>query len=377
MKRIIALVLTTVMIFMLFAACGNAAENQETADTKSASSDTKENISTEIEDEQKERIFVDDLGRSVQLPNTVSKIAVSGPLTQIYVLPIASDIMVGFASEFSNDAKKYISEEVLKLPSLGQLYGGKGTMDLEALLDAAPEVVIDIGEEKDNMTEDLDDLSKQTGIPFVHINATVDTSASTYRRLGQLLNREAKAEELAKYLEDVLADVDSIMEKVDNDNARKTVLYCLGDKGLNVLAEKSYHAETINLVAKNCAEIEEVNASGAGNEVDMEQIILWNPEVIIFAPESVYESVSEDSSWKQLDAIKDGKYYETPFGPYGWLQSPPAIQRYLGLMWLTSILYPDYCDFDLKDNVIEYYKIFYDYDLSESEYEELVSNAVK
>ena len=370
MKRIIALVLTTVMIFMLFAACGNAAENQETADTK-------ENISTEIEDEQKERIFVDDLGRSVQLPNTVSKIAVSGPLTQIYVLPIASDIMVGFASEFSNDAKKYISEEVLKLPSLGQLYGGKGTMDLEALLDAAPEVVIDIGEEKDNMTEDLDDLSKQTGIPFVHINATVDTSANTYRRLGQLLNREDKAEELAKYLEDVLADVDSIMEKVDNDNARKTVLYCLGDKGLNVLAEKSYHAETINLVAKNCAEIEEVNASGAGNEVDMEQIILWNPEVIIFAPESVYESVSEDSSWKQLDAIKDGKYYETPFGPYGWLQSPPAIQRYLGLMWLTSILYPDYCVFDLKDNVIEYYKIFYDYDLSESEYEELVSNAVK
>lgn len=61
-------------------------------------------------------------------------------------------------------------------PELGQLYGGKGEMDLEALLAADPDVVIDIGETKNGMKEDLQALTEQTGIPFVHIYATVNTA---------------------------------------------------------------------------------------------------------------------------------------------------------------------------------------------------------
>ena len=103
--------------------------------------------------------------------------------------------------------------------------------------------------------------------------------------------------------------------------------------------------------------------------------MLWDPEVIIFAPDSIYDKVANDSTWANLKAVKNHSYYKTPFGPYGWLQSPPSVQRYLGMLWLTSLLYPDYCSYDFQEKVTEYYSLFYDYDLSDEEYKELTKDA--
>lgn len=323
------------------------------------------------------RTFTDDLGRSVTIPNKITKIAVTGPLSQIYVLPIGSDLMVGYASAFSKNAEKYIQSEFLALPELGQLYGGKGTMNLESLLAAAPDVVIDVGEPKGSIADDFDALTEQTGIPFVHITANFEKSSAAYLRLGELLGREEKAHKIADYLDKTMDEILGVMEKVDANNGRKTMIYCLGDKGTNILANGSFHAETFNYVASNIAVVDEVTGSGDGNEVDMEQIIMWNPDAVIFAPISVYSQVKDDVVWNQLDAIANGEYYECPSEPYGWLQSPPSVQRFLGAMWLESILYPDYCSFDLYEKVAEYYDIFYGYDLSTTDYQALTQNSIK
>ena len=321
------------------------------------------------------REFTDDCGRTVEIPEEVSAIAVTGPLSQLYVLPLCADKLVGRSAAFSDGAAKYFDDSVLALPVLGQLHGGKGTMNLEALLAAAPQIVLDVGEGKDSLAFDFDLLSEQTGIPFIHIDATVETAPEAYRQLGELTGDSEKAEQLAQWCESCCSEVMDIMEKVDEDGARKSILYCLGDKGQNVLAEKSYHAETLNLVADNAAKLDNAVSSGMGNEVDMEQILLWNPEVIIFAPDSFYSGAADETLWQQLDAVKEGRYYETPFGPYGWLASPPSVQRYLGLIWLTDLLYPDYCTYDLKEAVTEYYSLFYGYDLTDADYAELMKNA--
>ena len=381
MKKLTALILTLVILCGLLSGCGKTAEPaavEELAAVEepvTVETQTPAEAEPAVEETPTEREFTDDCGRTVTIPYEITKIAVSGPLAQIYILPVASDIMVGYANEFSEDAQKYIKDEFLALPALGQLYGGKGTMDLEALLAASPQVVIDVGEAKGSIVEDLDGLTEQTGIPFVHIDATVSTAPEAYTRIGELLGREELCAEVAEYLQYLLDKVNGVMERVDAGKARRTVLYCLGDKGLNVLAEGSYHAETINIAAKNAAELADVVSSGAGNEVDMEQLILWNPEYLIFAPDSVYSEVGGDETWQQLDAIKSGHYVETPYGPYGWLQSPPSVQRYLGMIWLVDLLYPEYSDIDLKTEVQHYYKLFYDYDLSDSEFMEMTANA--
>ena len=319
--------------------------------------------------------FTDSTGRTVTVPGEITKIAITGPLSQVYILPLAGDMLVGVSNAYAEDAAQYLPAYIFEKTEIGQLYGGKGEMDLESLLTAAPDIVIDIGEPKGSIAEDLTALTEQTGIPFVHIDATVATAPEAYRTLGALLGREEKAEELAVWCETTYANMTAMMEKVDADGARKTLLYCLGDKGVNVIAQGSFHAETVNMMSNNLAVVEDVVSSGAGNEVDLEQILVWNPEVIIFAPDSCYDAIAREAQWQQVSAVAAGKYYETPYGPYGWLSSPPAVQRYLGMLWLGKLLYPEYAEYDLQEEITRYYKLFYDCDLTDALYENLMRYA--
>ena len=323
------------------------------------------------------RDFTDSTGRTVTVPAEITRIAISGPLTQVYILPLAGDLLVGVSNAYASDVEKYLPGTLLELPEIGQLYGGKGEMNLEALLAAAPDVVIDIGETKSGTKEDLDALTEQTGIPFVHIYATVDDAAEAYRTLGGLLGREEQAEELAVWCEDTLATMEDLMAKVDTDGARKSLLFCLGDTGTNVMAQGSFHADTINTMSNNLAVIEDVVSSGGGNESDLEQIMVWDPDVIIFDYTSIYEDVPKLPEWQAVTAVSEGQYYRTPYGPYGWLSSPPAVQRYLGLLWLGELLYPEYVPYDLQEEVTEYYALFYGCELSDAMYAELMVGALR
>ena len=328
------------------------------------------------ETEMGTREYTDSLGRTLSLPGTIGTIAITGPLSQIYILPLAGDMLVGVSNAYAEDAQAYLPADIYEKTEIGQLYGGKGEMDLEALLNAGPDLVIDIGEPKSSMKEDFDALQNQTGIPFLHIDATVETAPEVYRALGKLLCREEKAEELALWLENTYARIEAMMALVDADGARKTVLYCLGDKGTNVIAEGSFHAETINLMATNPAAVEDVVAKGSGNEVDLEQILLWDPEYIIFAPDSCFHKIGGDPQWQPLRAVANGNVYLTPATPYGWLSSPPSVQRYLGMLWLGELLYPEYTDYDLQEEVSEYYRLFYGCDLTDALYLELTEHAI-
>lgn len=320
--------------------------------------------------------FTDSTGRTVTVPAEITKIAISGPLSQVYILPLAGDMLVGVSNAYAEDAAAYLPSYIFEKTEIGQLYGGKGEMDLEALLAADPDIVIDIGEPKGTIAEDLTGLTEQTGIPFIHIDATVATAPDAYRTLGTLLGREDKAEELAVWCETTYGDIAAMMDKVDADGARKSLLYCLGDKGVNVIAEGSFHAETVNMMSNNLAVVEEVVSSGAGNEVDLEQILVWDPDVIIFAPDSCYDDIAAAAEWQSATAIAEGNYFETPYGPYGWLSSPPAVQRYLGMLWLGALLYPEYTEYDLQEKITEYYKLFYGCDLTDEMYRALVANAL-
>jgi len=163
------------------------------------------------------------------------------------------------------------------------------------------------------------------------------------------------------------------MEKV-GDNKIKG-LFVVGETGTNVLAYSSYQAETFDMLADNLAVVESPISKGTGNEVTMEQIALWNPDFILFGPNSVYETCVDDSAWSEIKAVKNSNYIEVPEGPHNWMGSPPAVQQYLGLIWLTAQLYPEYCDYDVKAEIMEYYRLFYSCELTDEQYEELTKNA--
>ncbi len=356
MKKLLSLLLALALILAL-CACGAAGEESGKPSVDPTSAGEK-------------AMFTDSSGRSVEVPSKITKIAVSGPLSQIVMLALAPDMLVGIATEWDPSAKLYLKQSHYDLPVLGQLYGGKGEMNLEEL----PDVIIDVGEPKDTVREDMDKLQEQTGIPFVHISAYTETMGDAYRTLGELLGLEEEAAVLAKYCDDTYAMALDVVSKVGQGNKTK-VLYLLGDTGLNVIADGSYHSEIISLIADNAAVVDSPSSKGTGNESDMEQLMLWNPEVIIFANDSVYGTVSTDPTWQNLDAIKSGKYYEVPFGPYNWLGFPPSVQRYLGILWLADLLYPNLVEYDLYDAVTEYYALFYSCDLTQAQYDALMANS--
>ena len=355
-KRLLALVLALVMSLSLFA-CGQKQQEDKTDD------------GTQTETT---RVFTDSCGREVTVPADIQKIAVSGPLAQIVVFAIAPDKMVGVANAWDESAKSYFDAKYLELPLLGQLYGGKGELNLETLLAAAPDVVIDVGEPKDSMAEDLDALQEQTGIPFVHIDAYLASMDDTYAMLGDLLAMPNEAQGLADYCryayDKVKAIADSV-EKVD-------LLYVTGEEGLNVIARGSYHAEVIDMLCSNLAVVDEPSSKGTGNEVDMEQILNWNPAAVIFAPGSIYSTVADNENWQTIPAIKDGRYYEVPMGPYNWMGFPPSVQRILGMQWMAKVLYPDAADYDMYETTQTYFQLFYHCDLTAEQYAALTAHSL-
>lgn len=367
MKKSLVLFLTLMMCVSLFACAAKPAEAAATPApvATEAPAPTEEPAPATVQ-------FTDSVGRVVELPADITKIAISGPLAQIVLFALCPDKLVGVASKWDATAEQYLATEYYNLPELGQLYGGKGELNLETLLASGAQVVIDVGEPKDSIVSDLDALQEQTGIPFVHITATASTMAEAYTKLGELLNMP----EEAKTLSDYCAKVYARTLEIANSAQKVNLIYCLGDTGLNVIANGSYHAEILDLLANNVAVVDDPSSKGSGNEVDMEQILLWNPEVILFAPGSIYSTVGSDPAWQQVNAIKNGTYYEVPMGPYNWMGFPPSVQRYLGMMWMAQLLYPDTAQYDLYTEVATYFKLFYHSELTQAQYDALVANSI-
>lgn len=353
MKKLISLLLALALALSM-AACG-AADAPAAAEADGAAV-----------------IFTDDLGRQVELPETIERIVPTGPLAQIILYAIAPDLFVGLASKWGDCAVGIVPEKYLNLPYFGQLYNS-ANLNVEELALADPQVIIDIGQTMSGGAEDMDSLQAQTNIPSVFISASLETMPETFRTLGRLLGREEKAEELARFCERVYSRTISIMEQVGDNKVN--ALYVLGEEGLNVLAKDSYHSELIDMMTNNVAVVDNPSSKGSGNEVTMEQIALWNPDFVLFASDSIYDTAAENATWSGISAIANGNYIEVPEGPHNWMGTPPAVQRYLGMIWLTAELYPEYCDYDPKAEILEYYELFYDFVLTEEQYNNLTANA--
>lgn len=357
-KRLIALLLIGCLLLSA-AGCGTA----ESASTAPAPSSPAE---------PETRVFTDSLGREVTIPTEINSIALSGPMAQIVLFALCPDKLAGTANEWDPGAELYLDEQYFTLPVLGQLYGGKGELNLETLLSSGAQIVVDVGQAKDGAAEDLDALQQQTGLPFVHIAASTGTMDETYRMLGDLLQMEAEAEVLAEYCTRVYQQAKTLSEQVE----KVSLLYVTGSTGQNVIARGAYHAEIIDLMSENIAVVDSPSSKGTGNEVSMEQILLWDPEVILFSPESCYDAVAADPAWQEVSAIRNGRYYKVPFGPHNWMGFPPSVQRYPGMLWAGTLLYPEQADYDLYEAVAEHYRLFYHCDLTRDLYDALVADSI-
>lgn len=317
-------------------------------------------------------LFTDSCGREVALPKDIKGVSPSGSYAQIMLTTLCPEKLISLSSRFSESQTDYLSDEIDDLPVLGRFYGGtNGDLSYEEIIKLSPDVIIDIGEPKENIASDLDGLQEQTGLPVIFVEATLTHVPEAYRALGSLLSCSDKAEELAAYGDQVLAFAADNRDRIAADGLK--VMYSAGPYGYDVKGKGTVHGAVLDLVGvENVADLSGTNST----EVSPEQVMVWAPEVLILSPtDGFFEHVYDDPTWAGIPAVQGGRVYEVPGVPYEWMDKPPSVQTILGVLWLGNLLYPELYDFDMVATAQEFYRMFWGYELTEAEARETLGNS--
>ncbi len=308
------------------------------------------------------QIFVDDLGREVELPAVIERIAPSGSNAQVIVFQIAPEKLVGLASKLSSDERTIYPSYTHDLPAFGTLYGKKANLNKETLILANPEMIIDVGDIKgsiEDMAKDLDTISAEVGVPVIFIEANMDNYPEVFRRLGKLLGFEERGEKLAHYYEAVVTEI----EKYSKD-PKPTAYITSSNDGLEAILAGKSHAQCAE---KAGAEVVVTSKMAQSNgSISLETLYKLDPQYIFAYTEEGYRTITTADDWSTLTAVQNGNVYLVPSMPHGFIDSPVCSNRIVGLWYLASILYPE-AGIDIIARTREFYSLFYGADISEAQ----------
>jgi iron complex transport system substrate-binding protein len=320
------------------------------------------------------RTITDAAGRVVEIPDKVERVLAAGPPASVLVYVLAPEKLAGWVREPKAEEKAFLLPSVASLPVFGQLTGKGGTANIEAVLAAKPDIIIDVGTVNPTYASLADKVQAQTGIPYVLIDGAFAKSGAMLRETGAMLGVEARAEMLAAYADEKLAALETGLAGIPQDK-RPAVYYGRGAEGLETGLAGSINMELLEAVgARNVAA-----AAGKGGltQVSLEQILSWKPDVILAASPKFARAVKDDPLWAELDAVKAGRIHAAPSLPFGWIDSPPGLNRLIGVAWLEHTLYPEAFPAVLDAEVRTFFKLFYQVELSKAQLETLLGKSAK
>ena len=122
---------------------------------------------------------------------------------------------------------------------------------------------------------------------------------------------------------------------------QKPSLYFSGPDGLLSAPAADMHQVQIGRLAG--ARPVEAATTGGWQAVTPEQLLGWNPDVIVILPypgAPLIEDVMADPRWQPVKAVATGRVYVMPSSANGWDQATPT--GILGLMWLVKALHAEH-----------------------------------
>ena len=153
---------------------------------------------------------------------------------------------------------------------------------------------------------------------------------------------------------------------------RPRVYLARGPEGLETGVRGSINTEIIERVG--AVNVVDVPGQEGLAVVSFEQILAWNPDVIVTWDRRFMEHARTDPLWHSVSAVKAGRVYLSPSEPFGWIDRPPSINRLLGLRWLARILYPDRFTVDLREDTRSFFRLFYQVELTEGQLDHLLGS---
>lgn len=181
-----------------------------------------------------------------------------------------------------------------------------------------------------------------------------------------------------RFSKKTLDNITKLVNKIPKEKKLK-VYYAEGPAWLQTDISGNVHTEVLDFTGgKNVADITEAKV-GSMATVSMEQVISWNPDVILVGATATkgdfYSKLYSDGNWANIKAVKDKKVYKIPALPFNLVDRPPSAARVLGTEWLASLLYPEYVKIDMNKEMKNFYSTFYNYKLTDDEIKDLLQDA--
>jgi len=294
----------------------------------------------------------DGAGRAV--PAQVSRVFPAGPPAAIMLYTLAPQLLLGWPRPNGAAEREFLLPDIGARPEVGRITGRGNTANLEAVLALKPDLILDIGDVSPTYVSLADRVQEQTGVPYALLDGRFEAAAAAYRTLGALTGRGADAESLARDAAATLATVTGRIAGTPKER-RPRVYYARGPRGLETGLGGSINMETIELLAQNVAG----GTRGGLANVSIEQVLVWNPEVIVTIDQDFAANVARDPAWAPIAAVRAGRVHLAPRLPFGWVDLPPSVNRLIGLWWLGKMLYPDLFAEDLRPLTRDFYRRYY------------------
>jgi iron complex transport system substrate-binding protein len=320
---------------------------------------------------QAERSITDAAGRVVRLPEHVEHVWPAGQPASVMLYTLAPATMLGWAHTPSDAAKAFLAASSTALPSLDPLPLGEDA-DATVLTQAKPDLILDIGTVSPRYVKRAEALQAKLGIPVVLLDGSLEGLAGIYRQLGYILGDASRAEALARETEHLLASARQRFGSVTPEQRLRTY-YGRGADGLTTAAKGSLTAEFMEWAGLDNVVTAANDPSGGLVTVTREQVLGWEPDIVLTLDADFAKALTTDSGWSSLRAVRDHRVYLAPRLPFGWLDEPPSVNRLLGLQWLGHTLYPARFAINLRQATRDFYSHFYEVELTPAQLDELLA----
>jgi iron complex transport system substrate-binding protein len=319
------------------------------------------------------REVVDSAGRKVAVPDRVERVMAAGPPASVLVYVLAPEKLVGWNLKPREAELAYMSPIVRNLPEVGRLTGRGGTANLEAVMAAKPDLIVDFGSVNATYVSLADRVQSQTGIPYLLIDGRFGNTAEAVRLLGSILGVDERATQIANRTEAILGEVDQIVKVVPEAQRPRVYLARRAD-GLETGNRGSINTEIIERAGGGTV-VDAGRESGGLATVSVERVLQWNPDTIITTDRNFTNEAKTAPGWANVDAVRRGRIFLSPSLSYGWIDSPPSLNRILGLQWLAGLFFPGRLRTDIRGETRNFYRLFYQVEITDAQLDRLLEGA--
>ncbi|MBO4819316.1 MAG: ABC transporter substrate-binding protein [Firmicutes bacterium] len=337
MKKTISFLLALAML-LSFCACGSGNKEPENA----------------------VRTITDGLGREVEVPAEVKTIVTLGNASRMAAYLGLADRMItvanGDLSESVVMAYGYYNHDMWSsLPIAAS--GGYGEINPEVIIEADPDVILCTYEE--DIVANIEEQLGRKVVAAPQGTLFGEDYELALRVFGDACGVKDRAEEVINYIHSCLEDLDNRTKGLGDDVKPSVLCAAATFKGGHGI--EGVYANNAVLAAVNAKDVTigYIDAQ-KGVEVDKEQIIAWDPQVLIFDASNIgliKNQYAEDQNlFESLQAVKNGKLYQWPNSTSNYTNVEiPIVNAY----YAGSLMFPEaFADVDFDAKAEEVFRFF-------------------